>query len=140
MSKGVSVRVQDVERKYTPETHPVVSVDLDGTIWEERYPYVSKPYENAIETLNAMLTVGYQVILWTARGGKELEVAVDYLGGVGLRVTHPNFFINTHAQYYLEQYEVQSPKANANVFLDDKGYGAPVYKNHWGVLYKEFIG
>ena len=24
-------------RKYTPQTHPVIAIDLDGTIWEDNY-------------------------------------------------------------------------------------------------------
>lgn len=36
------------ERMYTPKTHPVISVDLDSTIWSEDYPNFGDIYPYAL--------------------------------------------------------------------------------------------
>lgn len=125
---------------FTPETHPVVAVDMDNTIWTEDFPNVGVPFPHAIQTVNKMLEVGYEVILWTARGGDNLEDCVGELTRLGLNTTHPNFTVNDHAKYNTDRYPVQSPKSNAHIYLDDKAYGAPDYSRHWHILYQEFIG
>lgn len=125
---------------FTPATHPVVAVDMDSTIWTEDYPNVGKPFPYAIETINKMLEVGYEVVLWTARGGDNLWDCVHELNRLGLNTKHGMFKVNEHATYNTDRFEVQSPKVNCSVLLDDRAYGAPDYSKHWHVLYQEFIG
>ena len=126
--------------KFTPETHPVVAVDMDNTIWTEDFPNVGVPFPHAIQTVNKMLEVGYEVILWTARGGDNLDVCLAELERLGLDINHPMFTVNDHAKYNTDRYPVQSPKANSHVYLDDKAYGAPDFSRHWHILHEEFIG
>ena len=125
---------------FTPETHPVVAVDMDNTIWTEDFPNVGVPFPHAIQTVNKMLEVGYEVILWTARGGDNLDVCVAELERLGLDINHPMFKVNDHAKYNTDRYPVQSPKVNCSVLLDNVAYGAPDYSKHWHILYEEFIG
>jgi len=133
-------RFHKPRHRFTPETHPVVAVDMDNTLWTEDFPNVGVPFPNAIKTVNKMLEVGYEVILWTARGGDNLDMCIKHLEELGLHITHPKFKVNDHAKYYTDRFPVQSPKANATVYLDDKSYGAPDYSKHWHILYQEFIG
>lgn len=125
---------------FTPETHPVVAVDMDSTIWTEVYPDFGEPFPHAITTVNKMLAVGYEVVLWTARGGDNLDACVAELGRLGLNINHAMFKVNEHATHNTDRFEVQSPKVNAHLYLDDKAYGAPDFSQHWKVLYQEFIG
>lgn len=134
-----------IDRVYTPETHPVISVDLDDTMWENKFPEYGELYDYAILTVNAMLEEGYEVILWTARGDDTLVKSVEYLEKHGLNVTHPNFKVNDHARYFRELYPLTgsmkgSPKADASLMLDDKSYGAPIYKDYWHILHKKLLG
>lgn len=130
----------EAERKFTPETHPVVSIDLDNTIWEEDYPHFGEIFPYAIETINAMLKEGYEIILWTARGGEVIKKDVKYLGTKGLDVDNEMFVVNDHAAYFLKKYPIQSPKANGSIMLDDRAYGAPNFRGYWFILHQEFLG
>lgn len=134
------VKVNEVKRRFTPETHPVVAVDLDSTLWTEDFPKMGVLYPHAVDTVNKMLEVGYEVILWTARGGDVLEESVANLGENGLNIHHPNFTVNVHAKYYTDKYPVQSQKVSCHVLIDNLSYNAPDYSNYWHILYKEFIG
>lgn len=118
----------------------MVSVDLDRTMWTEDFPHFGRLYPFAIETVNAMLEEGYEVVLWTARGGDNLDDCVDNLFENGLNINHPKFKVNEHSDYNLNLYSVQSPKVNCDVLLDDKAYNAPIYENYWHILFKEFMG
>lgn len=123
-------------KKYSPITHPVVAIDLDGTIWKDSYPKMSVPFANAIKTINRMVDTGYEVIIWTARGGRDLEKCKKYLRDLGL---NKNITFNHHAKYFTDKFPIQSPKIGASIYLDDKGYNAPDFSKHWYVIEKEFI-
>lgn len=134
------VMYYNTDRKFTPETHPVVTIDLDNTIWEEDYPHFGELFPYAIETINAMLEEGYEIILWTARGGEVIKKDVEYLGTKGLDINNEKFVVNDHAAYFLKKYPIQSPKANGSIMLDDRAYGAPNFRGYWFILHQEFLG
>lgn len=127
-------------RKYSPKTHPVIAIDLDGTIVPvDAYPELGVPYDHAIETINEMVNEGYEVIIWTARGWDNAKKAFQGLGEkFGLNTD--KIKLNSHSDFHKKLYPVSSPKIDAHVFLDDKSYNAPIYKEHWKELHKEFIG
>lgn len=87
-----------------------------------------------------MLEDGYEVILWSARGGDVIKKDVVYLGEKGLNIDHEKFVVNNHAKYYTDRYPIQSPKANSALFLDDKAYRAPQYSGYWYILHQELLG
>lgn len=126
------------KRKYTPNTHLCLAVDMDSTIWTEDYPHLGTPYPLAIETLNDLVKAGYQVNIWTSRGGDNLEKCKH-----ALYHTHkldPRIEFNQHFKHYTDQYPVASPKIAAHVYFDDKAYNAPDYSNYWSVIRQEFLG
>ena len=47
-------------RKYNPDTHPVIAIDLYGTILDKKTNYL--PFPNSIETINEKINDGYEVI------------------------------------------------------------------------------
>lgn len=125
-------------QKYTPETHPVIAIDMDSTIWTENFPEVGVPYKDSIETINDMVKVGYEVIIWTSRGGDNLEKCKEELYRLGL---NKEIKFNEHAKYFTDRYPVHSPKIAASIYIDDKGYGAPKsFVNYWSILHGEFLG
>lgn len=124
--------------KYTPETHPVICVDLDGTILEDGYyPEVGQPLPYAIESINKLIKEGYEVIIWTSRGFKEgnLGKALQLLQEKGL---NHNYKVNTHSNYCLSRYKEDSPKVFGYVYLDDRSYNSPNFKEDWPKIIKDF--
>lgn len=124
---------------YTPKTHPVIAIDLDSTIWTEDFPNFGEPFPHAIETLNAMYEAGYEVIIWTSRGGENLELCMKHLREkYGL---NPSIVANQHAKYFTDRFPVSSPKIGASMYLDDKAYGAPPsFKHEWKHIGRNFLG
>ena len=93
--------------KKTPNTHPVIAIDLDGTIWKEEYPDCSVPFDGAIECINDMIRSGYEVIIWTARGGDNLNtVKRALIDEYGL---NPNVKFNEHSNWFTSIYPIASP-------------------------------
>lgn len=123
--------------KYTPETHPVVAIDMDGTIWSDNFPHKGEIFPHAIEVINEMSEAGYDVIIWTSRGGVDLDDCRKYLVEQGLNET---IEWNEHSEYYTSQFPIQSPKIGAGVYIDDKSYGAPDFTNYWLTLRSKFLG
>lgn len=126
------------KRKYTPETHLCLAVDLDSTIWTEDYPHLGTPYPLAIETLNDLVNAGYQVNIWTSRGGDNLEKCKHAL--YDTYKLDPRIEFNRHFKHYTDQYPITSPKIAAHVYFDDKAYNAPDYSTYWSVIRQEFLG
>lgn len=124
---------------YTPETHPVVAIDLDSTIWTEDYPYFGEPFSGAISTINEMFKMGYDVIIWTSRGGGNLDTCIDHLREVHDLNSEIKF--NAHSKIFTDKYPSSSPKIGASIYIDDKAYGAPEsFENEWSTLAKKFLG
>lgn len=96
----------------------IIAVDFDGTIFKKiKFPGIGEPVPGAIETIKALKAAGHEVVLWTCRKGKHLELAKERLSTVGLEFD----YYNEHpAQDHL------SNKLDADIFIDDKGAGCPV--------------
>lgn len=106
----------------------VIAVDFDGTIVEHRYPAIGKEKLFAFETLKSLQNDGHQLILWTYRGGKLLEEAVDYCKSNGLE------FYAVNCNYPGEVMdETQSRKIHADLFIDDRNAGG---FPGWGEIYQ----
>ena len=131
--------------KYSPKTHPVIAIDLDDTIWAATtsgthiFPNPGVPFNNAV---NQMIATGYEVIIWTARDSenqaKECKKALLAAG------INPNFKWNYYSNHANSEYiinKASSRKIDANVFFDDRAYGAPIYSEEvWDSIYQEFFG
>lgn len=124
------------QQRYNKSEHKVVAIDLDGTIWSENFPNFGKVFPYAIETINAMVDYGYEVILWTCRANENLEACKKELTRLGL---NDKILVNEHAEYYLSKYSDQSPKVAASVYIDNSSYNAPTYDNYWHILANEFL-
>jgi hydroxymethylpyrimidine pyrophosphatase-like HAD family hydrolase len=111
---------------------PVLAIDFDGTIVENKYPDIGKPKLFAFETLKKLQKEGYVLILWTYRDGDRLQEAVDYCKKNGIE------FYAVNKSYPEEVYtESISRKINADIFIDDRNIGGFL---GWGEIYRELIG
>jgi len=107
-----------------------IAVDFDGTIVEDKYPAIGKPHLFAIETLQALIKNRNQVILWTVREGEKLQEAVSFCKKHGIE------FYAINKNYPEEPMDGgQSPKINADVFIDDRNIGGFVgWSKVWELL------
>ncbi|NEV93067.1 hydrolase [Psychroflexus sp. YR1-1] len=111
---------------------PILAIDFDGTIVENKYPSIGKPMIFAFETLEKLKKSGFTLILWTYRSGERLEEAVEFCKAHGLE------FYAVNKSYPEEEYtEHISRKINADIFIDDRNIGG---FPGWGQIYRELLG
>lgn len=94
-----------------------IAVDFDGTIVEHRWPDIGREIPGAVQTLQGLQAAGARLILWTVRGGLDLDAAVAFCESRGLRLWDVNG--NREAP-------TLSPKVLCDVFVDDRGLGCPL--------------
>ena len=105
-----------------------IAVDFDGTIVEHRYPDIGREIMFSIETLIQLQKVGYQLILWTYRTGKELDEAVEFCRKRGLE------FYAVNKNYPEEVFDESiSRKILADYYIDDRNLGG---LPEWGVIWQ----
>lgn len=95
-----------------------IAVDFDGTIVEHKYPEIGDEMLFAFDTLRALQKKGHRLILWTFRGGKYLDEAVQYCQNQGITFYAVN---KSYPEEILE--EGISRKINADIFIDDRNIG-----------------
>lgn len=111
---------------------PVLAIDFDGTIVENKYPSIGKPKLFAFETLKKLQKKGFILILWTYRDGESLDEAVEFCKKQGIE------FYAVNKSYPEEVYKDDiSRKINADIFIDDRNIGGFL---GWGQIYRELIG
>jgi hypothetical protein len=111
---------------------PILAIDFDGTIVDNKYPSIGKPKLFAFETLEKLQKQGFILILWTYRSGKSLEEAVEFCKQKGIE------FYAVNKSYPEENYtEEISRKVNADIFIDDRNIGGFL---GWGSIYRELLG
>ena len=95
------------------------AVDFDGTVVQQRYPKVGPPVPRALESLREIVEAGHRIVLFTMRGGSYLHDAVDYMRDCGI----PLYGINHNPD---QATWTTSPKAYANLYIDDSAVGCPL--------------
>lgn len=114
------------------QNKPIIAVDFDGTIVENKYPGIGEPMLFAFETLKKLQETGHILILWTYRSGKSLEEAVNFCKENGIE------FYAINRSYPEEEFSEEiSRKIQADIFIDDRNIGG-FYG--WGNIYRELIG
>lgn len=100
----------------------LIAIDFDGTCVTHEYPKVGKDI-GAVPVLKAIVESGNQIILWTMRSGKELQDAVEWF-----RVNEiPLHGINENPT---QKSWTQSPKAYAQLYIDDAALGCPLRQDY----------
>ena len=99
-----------------------IAVDFDGTCVTHDYPLVGEDLPYVVETLEALVAAKHKIILWTMRHSDELNDAVEWFSNKNI----PLFGINnnpTQASW------TTSPKAYAQIYIDDAALGCPLIHN-----------
>jgi hypothetical protein len=99
-----------------------IAVDFDGTLVTHEYPEVGKELPGAVDICKALTAEGHQLILWTMRGGKELQDAVQWCFDRGIMLVGVN-------KNPTQDSWTQSPKAYASIYIDDAAIGTPLLFN-----------
>ena len=101
-----------------------IAVDFDGTIVEHKFPDIGRPVPEAIEWMKRFQELGAKLILWTMRSdgqesGEVLTAAVNYCRENGIE------FYGVNHNPDQDQW-TSSPKAYAQVYIDDAAFGCPL--------------
>ncbi len=95
----------------------IIAVDFDGTICQDMYPHIGPANEHLIRELIEIKKHGARLILWTCRGGEQLEEAVLFCQKHGLLFDA----VNENLPESIEKYGGDSRKITADVYIDDRG-------------------
>lgn len=96
----------------------IIAVDFDGTCVTHEYPKVGR-FIGAEGVLLDLVKAGHKLILWTMRSGQPLADAVEWFEAAGI----PLFGVNENPQ---QKEWTASPKAYANLYIDDAALGIPL--------------
>lgn len=111
-----------------------IAIDFDGTCVTHEFPKVGRDI-GAVRVLKRLIEEGHKLILWTMRsdvdeprsdhpdihavGGKYLTDAVEWFAKNDI----PLWGINTNPEQHTWTH---SPKAYANLYIDDAALGIPL--------------
>ena len=108
----------------------IIAVDFDGILCENEFPKIGKPRYCVISQIRRMIDMGYEVVLWTTRNGKELEKAVEWCHDYGLHFCAVNEPAPSNAEEYEDKYPTQSRKIYADVYIDDHNLECVIGSEH----------
>ena len=57
---------------------PILAVDFDGTLVENKFPSIGPPDYVVASTVKAYQAAGWKIILWTCRTDDMLQEAIDF--------------------------------------------------------------
>lgn len=98
----------------------IIAVDFDGTCVTHEYPRIGRNI-GAEHVLKELVKNGARLILWTMRSGQELTDAVNWFGKHNILL----WGINSNPE---QKTWTKSPKAYAQLYIDDAALGAPLCK------------
>lgn len=96
----------------------IIAVDFDGTCVDHRYPEIGADIPGAVQALKQLRDAGARLILWTMRSGETLAHAERWFRDRGIEL----WAVNRNP----EQGWSDSPKAFADVYVDDAAFGCPL--------------
>jgi hypothetical protein len=106
-----------------------IAIDFDGTIVGHCFPELGPPVPGAIEWMKNFQEAGVKLILWTMRSdrpdGQFLSDAIAYCKLNGIEF----YGINHDPD---QDSWTSSPKAYANIYIDDAAAGCPLREHPHG--------
>ena len=96
----------------------IIAIDFDGTLVRHEYPRIGEAVPGAVSVCQRLIGRDHQLILWTMRDGQHLADAVAWCEAENI-----NFWgINCNP----DQHWSKSPKAYAQLYIDDAALGCPL--------------
>ena len=101
--------------------HPYIAViDFDMTIAKTDYPIILAPIEETVTFIHELQKRNNWVwVLWTARQGKDLADALDWLHKNQM---YPDF-VNENVPYRIIKFGSDTRKVVGHINIDDRNYG-----------------
>ena len=109
-----------------------IAIDFDGTLVAHEFPEIGAPAQGAFYWVRRWQEAGARILLWTMRSdgrtgtgrenGPMLTEAVAFCRQHGIEFDG----INTNPG---QESWTTSPKAYANLYVDDAGFGCPLRPN-----------
>ncbi len=100
-----------------------IAVDFDGTIVFHEYPEMGSAVPGAVDWIKKFQETGARIILFTMRSDREerkyLAEAVEFLRERGVELDG----VNTNPG---QENWTSSPKAEAQLYIDDAAFGCPL--------------
>ena len=102
------------------EPYFAVAVDFDSTLFTDDFPLVGEPITPIIELCRRLMAVNdIKLVLWTCRGGEELETALYYCAIYGLDFVSVNEDSPEIKHYWNSRGFIGSNKVSAKYYIDD---------------------
>jgi len=98
-----------------------ICIDFDGTCVTHEYPYLGSDI-GAEQVLSDLVKARHKLILFTMRSGTELDDAVKWFKQKGIAL----YGINENPT---QKEWTESPKAYAQLYIDDAALGMPLVMN-----------
>ena len=95
---------------------PIIAVDFDGTLCENKWPDIGAPNMRVINYVKNERKNGVKIILWTCREGELLDNALAWCAEQGLEFDE----VNKNVPEAVELFGGDSRKIYADEYLDDK--------------------
>ena len=97
----------------------VIALDFDGTLVEHAWPDIGKDIGAFKHLIWLQQELKVKYILWTVRSDRPLQCAIWHCWGHGLKFWGINRNPTQHTWS-------TSPKAHADIFVDDAALGTPL--------------
>lgn len=119
----------------------IIAVDFDGTIVEHRFPEIGLAVPGAFGWMQTFQSLGAKLILWTMRSDHRSEIhspeghkadrsyldeAIQFCRGNGVEFW-------SHNENPEQGSWTKSPKAYAQIYIDDAAFGCPLVYPDTGV-------
>lgn len=96
----------------------IIAIDFDGTLVKHNYPDIGEEVPGAVSVCQRLISAGHQLILWTMRDGQQLIDAVAWCRDHNIQLWAAN--CNPDQDWS------RSPKAYAQLYIDDAALGCPL--------------
>lgn len=96
-----------------------IAIDFDGTVVTHEYPRIGTELPDCVQTLQALSESGHRLILYTMRSDQSLRDAVQWFSDRNLTLHG----INQNPE---QVSWTNSPKAYAQLYIDDAALGCPL--------------
>lgn len=102
------------------ELPKIVAVDFDGTLVEDKFPEIGKPFQEMFNICITLQKCGIKLILWTSRDNdtpaRNLDAAVEFCKSMGLEFDA----VNQNIPETIAMFHNDTRKVYADVYIDDK--------------------
>jgi hypothetical protein len=127
-SPGASTQAAPVDRttgdRRTRRTQrPLLGLDFDGTMIDHSYPRIGEVNPHAVECVLRLIERGWDVVLFTARGGEHLEAALSWC-----EERFVVYAVNTNPHWPTPLGEAPG-KPHFDMVVDDTAAGTPLLPN-----------